>query len=271
MGGQTKSEFDDKATKTNDVWYSEDGVQWTQATASAAWTKRYKHTSVVFKNKMWVIGGNYLNDVWYSSDGISWTEATASAPWVGRSRHTSVVHDNKIWVIGGSDNNIFPLGDVWYSEDGVQWTQATATQQWVKRMRHSSLVHMNRMWVFGGRVSYNISDVQSDVWCTNASTSIENEMIGETLHHLSINKIYPHLSKNKVTMRYTLSTEMMTEVAIFTIDGSRVKDLWSGDQPAGAHTITWDGKDDTGKLLPSSMYLVRIGTDKGVFTETFVK
>lgn len=60
----------------SDVWASADLVNWTQATANAAFGERYGHTTVVFDNgtgnKMWVIGG-YLgpsngnqNDVWHS-------------------------------------------------------------------------------------------------------------------------------------------------------------------------------------------------------------
>jgi hypothetical protein len=32
-------------------------MDWTQATDSAGWSGRCNHTSVVFDNKMWVIGG----------------------------------------------------------------------------------------------------------------------------------------------------------------------------------------------------------------------
>ena len=93
-------------------------IQWTQATASASFSTRRGHTSVVFNNKMWVIGGytgsSNLNDVWYSSDGATWTRATASASFSKRRHHTAVVFDNKMWVIGGYDNGGANLNDVWY-------------------------------------------------------------------------------------------------------------------------------------------------------------
>jgi hypothetical protein len=50
------------------------GSLWTQATAAAGWTARHVHASVVFDNKMWVLGGYNTarrNDVWYSSNGVS--------------------------------------------------------------------------------------------------------------------------------------------------------------------------------------------------------
>ena len=55
------------------------------ATAGADWSARLYHKSVVYDNKMWVIGGGtsggYGNDVWYSTNGVNWTQATASAGW----------------------------------------------------------------------------------------------------------------------------------------------------------------------------------------------
>jgi hypothetical protein len=52
-----------------DVWSSSDGAQWTQTTALAPWiaaySARWGHTSAVFNNKIWVMGGNLNNDVWY--------------------------------------------------------------------------------------------------------------------------------------------------------------------------------------------------------------
>ena len=93
----------------NDVWNSIDGINWTQTTASAGWFGRYYYTSLVYDNKMWVLGGtngiNNLNDVWYSTDGINWSQITANAGWLARSNHTSLVYNNKMWVLGGYDGS----------------------------------------------------------------------------------------------------------------------------------------------------------------------
>jgi PKD repeat protein len=93
------------AGNKNDVWWSTDGVEWTQATAAAAWSGRYDHTSVVHDGKLWVMGGisgsTKKNDVWWSTNGTTWTQATASAGWSGRGYHTSTSYDGKMWVFGG--------------------------------------------------------------------------------------------------------------------------------------------------------------------------
>ena len=135
---------------------------WEQATGSAAWSDSEGHTSLVYDNKMWVLGGNAgsrRNDVWHSTDGVNWEQATASAGWSARASHTSLAYDNKMWVLGGFDV-IERKNDVWYSTDGVNWVQATADAAWSGRDNHTSLVYDNKMWVLGG---YDGSH-KNDVW-----------------------------------------------------------------------------------------------------------
>jgi prepilin-type N-terminal cleavage/methylation domain-containing protein len=143
----------------NDVWYSNDGVTWTNATWTAFSTGgRGYHTSLVYDNRMWVIGGGNTNEVWNSTDGANWTKVnTASPMWSGRDCHTSLVYDMKMWVIGGTNGG----SEVWYSNNGINWTQATANANWSARSNHTSLVYNNKMWLIGG---YKGAAAQKDIW-----------------------------------------------------------------------------------------------------------
>jgi len=51
------------------------GVDWTHATADAAWPSRFDHVSAGYDGKLWVLGaygnGNHRNDVWYTTDGAA--------------------------------------------------------------------------------------------------------------------------------------------------------------------------------------------------------
>ncbi len=141
-------------------------MTWTCACSSAQCLMRGQHSSVVFDNKMWVMGGFTgrriaLHDVWYSTDGINWNQATASAGWLARDGHTSVVFDNKIWVIGGGYGVFNPIfmNDVWYSTDGINWNQATANAQWSGRENHTSVVFDKKIWVMGGYNGAHMNDV----------------------------------------------------------------------------------------------------------------
>lgn len=146
---------------SNAVWSSRDGLHWRQVTAGAEWSPRIAAATVVFRNRMWILGGteNYYfgdrrslkNDVWSSADGRNWKLETADAGWAPRAYHQAVVHDGKIWLFGGG--NYVPeyegYQDVWSSTDGVRWSRV-ATAPWAARLWFSAVTHRGCMWVLGG-------------------------------------------------------------------------------------------------------------------------
>jgi len=110
---------------TNDVWSSADGRQWTKVTDRAAWPARIWFSSLVYKDRMWVLGGwsnmpsKNWNDVWYSCDGREWKELVASKVWSPRHEQSAYVLEGKIWIAGG---NAWPLvNDVWQIEIPDTW------------------------------------------------------------------------------------------------------------------------------------------------------
>lgn len=174
MGGWYKGRLPGHSA-SNQVWWSTDGVKWEQATKAAGWTPRIAAGAVVFKGRMWVLGGteNYYfgddkslkNDVWSSADGKEWKRETDNAGWAPRAYHAAVVHDNKIWVFGGG--NYVPkyqaFNDVWSSSDGVHWEKVTEAAPWHPRIWFSSVVYRDRMWVLGGW-SNNPGKNWGDAW-----------------------------------------------------------------------------------------------------------
>jgi hypothetical protein len=118
MGGATNGSSGYK----NDVWRSMDnGVTWAQVNASAGWSARNDHSSVMMPDgSIVLIGGDatdssYKNDVWRSTDnGVTWAQVNASAGWSGR-RYLSCVAmpDGSIVLTGGQANDGFK-NDVWH-------------------------------------------------------------------------------------------------------------------------------------------------------------
>jgi hypothetical protein len=53
----------------NDVWYSQDGIDWQKTINNPPWQGREDHSAFVFQDRIWVIGGMtsdwvWMNDVW---------------------------------------------------------------------------------------------------------------------------------------------------------------------------------------------------------------
>ncbi len=164
----------------NEVWSSENGSDWTLVKpntfldasfdAKSDWEGRHTAGYVVFKGKMWIVGGDanqghYQNDIWNSADGRVWTRIADTVEWGPRVLHTTVVFDGKIWVIGGQTLPQFAAADhrfyddVWNSTDGVDWQQVRVSgapqpaPHWAPRgMIGGNVVFKGRVWLLGGGV-----------------------------------------------------------------------------------------------------------------------
>ncbi len=142
----------------NDVWFSSDGKKWEKVVEKAKWQARIKHNTVVFKNKLWLIGGavssgksnqvptRFFSDVWSSQDGINWKKELATAPWPARHDAKVFVFKDKLWLIGGAG-----LNDVWFSSNGVQWAQLNEHAPWSTRTTDCSVTFKNKLWIFSGK------------------------------------------------------------------------------------------------------------------------
>jgi hypothetical protein len=154
---------------TNDVWWTSNGQEWIEATASAQWSPRSGHSAVAFDEKLWIIGGSAegtggSNDVWYTTDGINWLQATASAAWARRESHISANYDGKLWVIAGYT---YPyVNDAWCSADGMAWTQATGAAPWSARCAAGGAVFNGLLWLLGGTDCDTWYET-NDVWHTS--------------------------------------------------------------------------------------------------------
>jgi leucine-zipper-like transcriptional regulator 1 len=148
------------------------GKNWQQATASAEFSKRKAHASVVFKDKMWVIAGftqkgkKIFNDVWYSVDGKTWTCAAINAEFSPRIKPVLLVFKEKLWIIGGfsfNNNKSELFNDVWCSEDGVSWKCITKKTAFNKQMLYDGVVFKGKMWIIGGTVPDDIKNPKTDI------------------------------------------------------------------------------------------------------------
>lgn len=138
----------------NDVWYSSDGVNWTEATAFAAWSPRWDHAVAVFHDKLWltngmVFGSRMFNDVWYSSDGVNWTEV-ANIPFSARQGGFLTEYNGFLWVVGRLDGANGGVNDVWYSSDGTNWQKTEDNPLWLGKEDFGAVVFKDKMWILGG-------------------------------------------------------------------------------------------------------------------------
>lgn len=101
-GGVIDGEKTNNPNSENEIWSSENGVNWTKQQANAA--NKLAGTPIVFDEKLWLIGanrndGNFGNAFMISGDGINWR--SYSAPWSPRGGTVVWIFDGKLFMTGG--------------------------------------------------------------------------------------------------------------------------------------------------------------------------
>ena len=149
-------------TQVNDVWSSEDGLQWRQELASAPWRPRWAHAVFAFRGKLWVIGGlasvdpiRNLNDIWSSPDGKNWTREVAYAPWAARHvwSTATTIHRDRMFLLGGASDESNYYQDVLSSNDDIRWRLETVRGPWFeKRKNHAAASYGGRILLAGGSI-----------------------------------------------------------------------------------------------------------------------
>jgi hypothetical protein len=148
----------------NDVWVSNDGVQWTQVTGAAPWSPRDKPRVLVFGDALVLAGAHGKADVWRSADGREWKELTDQAPWNPRHDYTALVFDDAIWIFGGwAGTSANALNDVWFSRDATTWTRQAEHASWAPR-GPKSFAFRDSVWIYSGKHTAADDNWGGDLW-----------------------------------------------------------------------------------------------------------
>lgn len=159
LGGTIFKENTHPGASINDIWASENGVDWKLISENAPWAKRSFAKCVVFNNNLWLIGGypyftndnGCFNDVWSSNDGENWTLETDNAPWPANFNKI-IVYDNKLWSVNEVKTwEGITANEVWNSGNGRDWVQITDSIPF-NPLLHSfeTVVFDSRIWILGG-------------------------------------------------------------------------------------------------------------------------
>ena len=68
----------------------------------------------------------------------------------------------------------------------------------------------------------------------------------------------PNPFNPKTLIRFELPRAGEVTIEVFDVDGRTLRVLLSGSLPAGYHEVSWDGRDTSGRGLPTGVYLYRL-------------
>ncbi|MFI5371238.1 MAG: DUF2341 domain-containing protein [Candidatus Eisenbacteria bacterium] len=87
----------------------------------------------------------------------------------------------------------------------------------------------------------------------------------------SLSQAMPNPFDATTTFEIALPEPGSAELAIFGIDGRRIRTLVAGERAAGVYRVTWDGRDEVGRPEPAGVFFARLNTGRVNFTRTVVR
>ncbi len=114
-----------------------------------------------------------------------------------------------------------------------------------------------------GQFFYKLQSVELDGSATfsetisvSMSTAVDERTNTPTRFELLPN--YPNPFNPETHIEYTTPKESYVQMAVYNLQGRRIRTLVNGVKKAGAHSVVWNGVDDAGHVAGSGIYILRM-------------
>lgn len=177
LGGITPSGIE--TGKSNNIWSSEDGINWVKQVSQSPIIPFTDPQAVVFNDQIWILtnAGTYSGEcpmqAWSTSNGIDWTLKSEDTGFADCLSVTElVVFENKIWALGrfGDSRKIYN------SDDGVTWNRVSQIAPLPKLPFFGAVVFEDRIWALSDQATNNVySSADGATWTLEADVPLLSE------------------------------------------------------------------------------------------------
>jgi len=226
--------------------------------------------TLLSSGKVLISGG-----AWYSNQGEIYDYLTDSWSFTGsmnvirRSNHTATrLPGGKVLLAGGFVEAANSSAEIY---DPVTNTFSSTNSMITPRMQHTAtrLQNGNILIAGGYNGSATIKLAELFIIDTTSYVAIENDHGSK--HPVPENYIlkhnYPNPFNPETTIEYHLTRTADVRLEIYNLLGQRVRLLVNTKKQPGEYTVKWDGKDDNGQDLASSVYVIHLSTSGEVRTQ----
>jgi hypothetical protein len=171
----------DEQTLFEDVYYSDNAIDWEQLSDGNDIASAVQRKAVVFNNDIYLFCPEH--GILTSADGESWEQADMPDFIKTRKDYAVAVMNDKLYLSGGekifkNPNFNDALNDLWVTDDGANWTKIEPDNRVLdlnlpeyrrmpKRSRHSMTAFANRLYITGGYIrTGGYDDHYDDTWMT---------------------------------------------------------------------------------------------------------
>lgn len=222
----------------NDVWRTQNGIDWQLVTENAPWKARPGHQVIVAQDRLVLFGGYGIgpdngfspanpSDIWISNNGEAWKKVS-DTPW-NAFGPMEIKYDFDAVVVEGNENN----SDMIFTFGGDRET-------------------------FNFLDPFNFLNVDNDVWKFSYSKSRNNLV-------LNANYIRPNLKGT--ILNFEIPSKGDADLTVYNIFGEYVRGFQISNLEAGPHKIKWDGFDKYGKKLETGIYILKLVHQGDIITK----
>jgi len=69
---------------------------------------------------------------------------------------------------------------------------------------------------------------------------------------------YPNPFNPATQIGYGVPVDGQVEIAIYNVVGQKIRTLVDGKRHAGRYVVRWDGRDDSGRVVPGGIYVCKM-------------
>jgi gingipain R len=91
-----------------------------------------------------------------------------------------------------------------------------------------------------------------------------------TVAVLALGRVLPNPVTVAAQISYVLPAAGEARLQVFDLSGRIISTITDGEQAAGMHTVTWNGDDHNGQLVPDGVYFYRLTTPDGSLVRSCV-
>ncbi len=156
------------------------------------------------------------------------------------------------------ENDSDPDGDVvsimWVTTPGLRGTvEISSNRQFLIYTPETDFEGREQFTYTAGDGNHGMSKCRVVVNVTG--TSAITERLLPT--HPTLMNIYPNPFNMSAAIRLELNKQEKVSLDIYSLTGQHVKQLIHQTLTSGEHTVRWNGRDHSGKVLPSGMYVCK--------------
>jgi hypothetical protein len=168
----------------------------------------------------------------------------------------NLIDDNIATVLTGNSCYFYDISD---NPTGTIEPIGSMIDTGTGRVVYSRDWNGNKYFIYAQDSSIGIYEYNVTV----GNNSTEIALISPTLSNYP-NPFRPAAAGSRsasTTINFALPQAGLAEIIIYNLKGQKIKTLLSEQQPAGEHSVSWDGKNSVGQAVASGVYLYQLQVD----------